>query len=132
MGAVPCWSGYWGAVPLAIGVIALYLQVATGFLGWGIGAGGGYQARGVVDSGTGLSSRPATAIQGEGAAYWTRRVSGYTTRRSLRLRSSGPLHQPKNPSAERGGALGLALRARTVALRSVVGGLQRLLCEAVR
>ena len=41
----------------------------------GIGVGGGYQARGVVDSGTGLSSRPATAIQGEGAAYWTRRVS---------------------------------------------------------
>ena len=81
--------------------------------------------RGVLDYGDWPVHRPATAIQGEGAAYWTRRVSGYTTRRSLRLHTSGPLRQPKNPTAERGVALSLALRARTIALRSIVGGLQR-------
>ena len=87
---MPCWSGYWGAVPLAIGVIALNLQVATGFLGWGIGAGGGYQARGVVDSGTGLSSRPATAIQSEGAAYWLQASFGVHDAALIALAQFGP------------------------------------------
>ena len=44
-------------------------------VGLGVEGGGGYQVRGVLDYGDWPVHRPATAIQGEGAAYWTRRVS---------------------------------------------------------
>ena len=70
----------------------------------GKGVGGGYQARGVLDSGTGLSIRPATAIQGEGAAYWTRRVSGYPTRRAVRMRKRAPFISPRIQRGARCGA----------------------------
>ena len=48
---------------------------ALPIVGLGIEGGGGYQVRGVLDYGDWPVHRPATAIQGEGAAYWTRRVS---------------------------------------------------------